>query len=175
MAKRPATLRIRCLGETDLGTVLRQALLPQAVLLQVLLLSALVLGACIGPKSASGFRLPDGDPAKGQQEFVELGCHVCHLIDGVESPQMEVGPDVQVRLGGQVSRVKTYGDLVTSIINPSHRFAAGYPPERVRVDGESRMTVYNDHMTVQQLVDLVAFLSSKYEVKAPDYEYVPFG
>jgi hypothetical protein len=47
----------------------------------------------------------------------------------------------------------------------------GYPEETVSQDGKSLMLVYNDRMTVQQLIDLVAFLQSKYEVVIPEYTY----
>ena len=85
-------------------------------------------------------------------------------------------PELTIELGGEVSRIKTYGELVTSIINPSHRLAKGYSAEYVQDDGVSKMPVYNDAMTVTQLVDLVAFLQSKYTLK--EYEptvYVPYG
>jgi sulfur-oxidizing protein SoxX len=73
-----------------------------------------------------------------------------------------------VTLGGQTSRT-TYGDLVTSIANPSHRIARGYPPETVTVDGVPLMSLIylNDVMTVQQLVDVVAFLQASYDVAPP--------
>ena len=36
----------------------------------------------IGPRSGVGLRLPDGDIARGEQEFQELGCSGCHAIAG---------------------------------------------------------------------------------------------
>jgi len=80
-----------------------------------------------------------------------------------------------VTLGGQVTRVRTYGELVTSIINPSHRLAPGYPIEDISRVGESLMALayLNEVMTVQQLVDLVAFLQTRYEVIPPEYD--PYG
>lgn len=36
------------------------------------------------------------------------------------------------------------------------------------------MADYNDWMTVSQLIDLVAFLQSHYQVVPPDYEYYQF-
>ncbi len=39
-------------------------------------------------------------------------------------------------------------------------------------DGEtSRMPVYNSYMTVQELIDIVAFLQPHYDVYVPAYEY----
>jgi mono/diheme cytochrome c family protein len=130
------------------------------------------LAACdSGPKSARGFRLPDGDVDKGQAVFIELQCISCHRISEMELPApTEPGP-VMVILGGESQSVKTYGELVSSIINPSHKLIGGYPEEAISRDGKSLMTVYNDRMTVQQLIDLVAFLQSKYEVVVPEYTY----
>ena len=65
---------------------------------------------------------------------------------------------MSIALGGEVTRIQTYGELVTSIINPSHRLAEGYPVDTVSVDGKSRMRNYNDVMTVTELTDLVMFL-----------------
>ena len=80
-----------------------------------------------------------------------------------------------IALGGVTRLVKTYGDLVTSIINPSHRYSIGYAAEEVKTDGESQMRLYNDEMTVTQLIDLVTFLQPHYEVDIyPRTPYVPF-
>jgi hypothetical protein len=78
-------------------------------------------------------------------------------------------------LGGASRRVRTYGDLVTSIINPTHRLIAGFPAEQVSRDGESLMPVLNDVMTVQQLIDLVALLQSSYEVVPPADDPYAYG
>jgi hypothetical protein len=74
-----------------------------------------------------------------------------------------------VTLGGQTVRVKTYGDLVTSIVNPSHRLARGYAASEVSRNGESLMAAarLNDVITVQQLIDVVAFLQDEYELVPP--------
>ena len=129
---------------------------------------ALSMAACdAGPKSSMGFRLPDGDIEKGKAAFVELKCNFCHTVAGVELPPLEVVPPVVVNLGGQVRNVKTYGELVTSIINPSHRLAKGYKKELISVDGKSRMTDYTEVMTVRQMINLVAFLQSQYEIILP--------
>lgn len=143
--------------------------------------SGLVLLACVsgcdaGPKSAKGFSLPDGDAKQGEVTFVELKCYACHTVSGVTFPAEEEREQT-IKLGGEVSRIKTYGELVTSIINPSHKLAKGYPPEVVESDeGQSKMKNYNDAMTVSQLIDLVAFLQSHYELQEyepTDYQIYP--
>ena len=62
----------------------------------------LVTGCDTGPKSAQGFRLPDGDPGKGEQSFLALGCHSCHSIANLELPNAIVEGPVQVELGGHL-------------------------------------------------------------------------
>lgn len=141
----------------------------------VLLLGFLGLPACMpSPESAVGFRLPDGDADSGRAAFVDLQCQGCHTIAGVELEFTGTGA-VRVELGGSVSRVRTYGELVTSIINPSHRLAPGYDRDYVTSGGESIMTMayINDVMTVQQLVDVVAFLQAQYDV-APSSDFGEF-
>ena len=123
------------------------------------------------PESAAGFRLPDGDQIAGRQEFIDLQCHQCHSIPGETFPEiLNVDPPYVV-LGGDVTRVKTYGELVAAIINPSHKLASGYAEELVSEGGVSKMRVYNDVMTVKQLTDLVVFLQPNYEVVVPNYQY----
>ncbi len=132
---------------------------------------ALTAGCDAGPKSAAGFRLPDGDPEAGEATFLALQCNSCHVISNYElPPPAEEGP-VQVTLGGEVTRVKTYGELVTSIINPSHKLVRWYPEEEVSEEGKSMMPAFNDRMTVRQLINLVAFLQPHYDVVVPRYEY----
>jgi len=139
------------------------------------LLCAVFITACdTGPKSAAGFRLPDGDAEVGAQLFVQLECNSCHTIVEMElPPPVEPGP-VAVLLGGPVARVKNYGQLVSSVINPSHRIVRRYPKEQVSAEGESLMPIYNETMTVQQLVDLVAFLQEQYRVTVPQYGYYSY-
>ncbi|NND96409.1 MAG: c-type cytochrome [Pirellulaceae bacterium] len=136
----------------------------------LLLLGA--IGCSTDPKSAKGFTLPEGDADRGQEWFSQLQCHACHSVAGVEFEQLTTSEDKMIALGGDKPYVVTYGELVTSIINPSHRFATGYAVDDVKTDGESKMRLYNDEMTVTQLTDLVAFLQSHYDVKA--YQPTPY-
>jgi sulfur-oxidizing protein SoxX len=120
--------------------------------------------------SERGFRLPDGDPLAGRETFLYMQCNQCHTIDGEELPLI-AGSEPYVELGGNVSSVKTYGELVTAIINPSHKLADGYAADQVSEDGVSNMYVYNGFMTVQELTDLVMFLQPHYDVVTPQYQY----
>lgn len=137
---------------------------PSMCLLFSFLFSLICISGCgAGPKSSKGFTLPDGDAQQGEQTFIELKCYACHTVSGVDFPEEEI--ERSIALGGEVARIKTYGELVTSIINPSHRLAKGYPAELIEKDGESAMKNYNDAMTVTQLIDLVAFLQSHYKLR----------
>ena len=135
-----------------------------------LVLLAILTAACNGPKSGAGLRLPDGDVQRGKAAFLELKCNTCHTVAGTEipSPSKDYTYVRAVVLGGEVRQVKTYGALVTSIINPSHSLAPGYPKELITKDNQSAMPNFNDTMTVRQLIDLVAFLQSRYELVLPE-------
>lgn len=139
-----------------------------------LLLGAVAALAACNPDarmSQQGFRLPDGDADAGRAAFLYMQCHQCHTVAGDPLPGIAgVGPPY-IELGGKVSKVKTYGELITSIINPSHKLATGYAEEVVAEDGESHMYIYNTHMTVQELIDIVMYLQPKYDVKVPAYQY----
>ncbi|TWU23381.1 hypothetical protein Pla52o_29170 [Novipirellula galeiformis] len=143
-------------------------------LLGMVLLVLFSVGCRPDSKSGKGFTLPTGDIERGKQAFTQLQCHACHTVSDVTLEPIETDPNqTMVSLGGAKTRVQTYGDLVTSIINPSHRFAQGYPSEDVAIDGTSKMRSYNDEMTVQQLIDLVAFLESHYSVI--QYDPTPYA
>jgi sulfur-oxidizing protein SoxX len=118
--------------------------------------------------SAGEFRLPPGNPEAGRRAFVDLRCYVCHQVKGVDA-RFEGTPAASVELGGKVSRVKSYAELVTSIINPTHKIPSGRSARDAVPAGESLMTLagLNDVMTVTQLVDLVAFLQPQYKVEPP--------
>lgn len=119
-------------------------------------------------KSSAGFRLPDGDPVKGQAVFVQMRCHDCHKVRGIELPAPAASPPAMVDLGGEVPYAKTDGELITSIINPSHRIAPGWKAEQVQKGDTSRMRDYGEILNIRQTIDLVAFLQSRYKVVRPN-------
>jgi sulfur-oxidizing protein SoxX len=130
------------------------------------------MGGCEADRmSEKGFSLPEGDAMAGRETFLYMHCHECHSIRDVELPSVPIADPPFVELGGKVSRVKTYGELVTAIINPSHKLAMGYAVDAVANDGTSKMPNYNGFMTVQELIDIVMFLQPNYEVYVPPYEY----
>lgn len=142
----------------------RQVLLP--------ILLALGLLACeSGPESPRGFSLPAGDVAKGEVAFIKYRCLACHTLEGVEDESISKEFQQPVPLGGTSSMVKTYGQLVTSIINPSHKLAPRSLAleSAVTAEGVSKMRIFNDVMTVTELINIVGFLQPKYKVKPIQY------
>jgi Cytochrome c len=133
------------------------------VLMRLSMILIVCLAGCAS-KEAS-FSLPKGDAERGQAAFIKFRCYDCHRVHGIDLPPGEEPNQVMVELGGKVEHRKDYGDLITAIINPSHRLAKGYTPSLVAHDGKSNMTVYNDVMTVSQLIDIVTFLQSHYELQ----------
>ena len=126
-----------------------------------------LVGCDSGVNTGKGFSLPDGDASDGKVTFVDLACHTCHSIADIDQLQSDDEELPRVKLGGTVPIVKTYGELVTSIINPSHKILKRSNQGVIfSEDGSSRMRIYNDVMTVTKLVDLVTFLEDNYEVVA---------
>jgi len=140
--------------------------------LTLLLASLVALSGCDQDRKMSerGFRLPEGNATTGSETFLYMHCNQCHTIKDEQLPTV-AGFEPFVELGGSLTRVKTYGELVTAIINPSHKLADGYPEDLVSENGKSKMYVYNGFMTVQELTDLVMFLQSRYEVVPPQFQY----
>ena len=146
------------------------------VLLSSISLLCLVTACTPDKQSGSGLYLPEGNVDNGKQVFIDLGCNWCHTVKGVELPAVETEPPpFSIQLGGQVFRVKTYGELVTSIINPAHIISSQNRQvlEKLARDKNAEiktlMPSFNDKMTVTQLVDLVTFLDAHYEKYIPDY------
>ncbi len=122
-----------------------------------------------------GFALPDGDIEAGKRAFTELNCTDCHSINNINWMGQENGDTLHIRLGGEITKIKTYGELVTSVINPSHKISRAFhkKQEMTFAEGRSKMELYsyNEVMTVQELVDIVTFLQSEYELVKPDVPY----
>ena len=140
--------------------------------LSMIIAVAALLSACDEETimSERGFRLPDGDEQSGRETFIYLQCNQCHTIKNEDLPIIP-GSAPYVQLGGAVTHVKTYGELVTAIVNPSHKLADGYARDQVSEDGVSNMYIYNEYMTVQELTDLVRFLQPHYDIAAPRFQY----
>ena len=93
----------------------------------------------------------------------------CHTVAGTDIEQPP-GEQFHIQLGGKQTRVKHYGDLLTSVVNPDHKVAKMYQvtKETGKTDS-SPMPKFTGRMTVDQLVDIVEFLHSSYTSTQPDY------
>ena len=140
------------------------------------LLALCALAAACGKeppqRTADGFVLPEGDVARGQQVFLDMGCRQCHGVAGLDLPPYQGVSALDIELGGKRARIKDYGELLTSVVNPRHVIADEYlrllnKEERAR--GDTAMPDFNSRMTVNQLIDLVQFLHSRYEELVPEY------
>lgn len=129
--------------------------------------TALVVSGCAFMPTFS-FPIEEGDIDAGMQAFIDHQCHDCHSVAGVRLPALAGASDVMLELGGETVYVRSYAELVTSIINPNHAISEKYRDQRL-LEGalplESPMPMpHIDNMTVRQLIDLVAFLDSRYEL-----------
>ena len=133
----------------------------------ILLLLLTVLAGCTGgATSGRSFRLPEGDELKGRQAFLDLKCNSCHEVFDVELPPAS---SFSLVLGGETFHIKTYGELVTSIINPSHVLQPKYR-EQLEDMALSPMPQFNHVMTVEQMINLVAFLQPRYQLIERAYD-----
>jgi mono/diheme cytochrome c family protein len=75
----------------------------------------------IGQTRAEALAHVPGDPARGKQLLLELGCRSCHIIPGIRAPGGDVGPPLtrwaerQFISGRLVNRP---GELIAWILNP---------------------------------------------------------
>jgi len=141
-------------------------------LIGAVLCAAALQGCSAG--AALGIYLPVGTAERGREAFIDLECHACHSVEGKDLPAYSNVAAPAVALGGHTPRIESYADIVTSIINPSHRLARSYRTRASSTEGDSPMAsrYLNEVMTVQQMVDLVAFLHAEYEnVPAPPIPY----
>lgn len=140
------------------------------------ILSIIMVAGCdLGPQSPRGFSLPEGNAEQGELVLQKYQCLSCHIIEDTKPLASTINhPDFAIRLGGKSTKVTTYAELLTSIINPSHKLAKGYPLASILEKGVSKMKIYNDVMTVSELVNLVTFLQGKYQLvpyRNTNYQY----
>jgi mono/diheme cytochrome c family protein len=104
------------------------------------------------------FTLPAGDVARGKHVFVDAGCYKCHTITGAGLPEAGAEKKPGPELTGMGSH------------HPAEYFAESIlAPNAVIVDGPgftgpdrlSIMPSYADSLSVQQLLDVVAFLKGQ--------------
>ena len=142
-----------------------------AALLGATVAAAMLTGCEANPQSGVGLVLPEGDADAGLAAFVDLGCARCHVIADLELPATDRVLDPPVQLGGEVRHVRTYGQLVTAIINPQHIVTPRHAEALGLAPGEdgSPMPTLNSTMTVAQMIDLVSLLHGRYTQVGVDY------
>lgn len=107
------------------------------------------------------FTLPAGDAAAGRIAFTRLQCNVCHKsrltpVDRIPQNTRWAGPDLTT---GYEKLPAAY--LAESIIKAHDKVA---DPFYTVTDSAEGMGKYNRHLTVQELIDLVAFLKQPQEL-----------
>jgi hypothetical protein len=128
-------------------------------------------------RMAKGFRLTEGSEENGRRAFQEMKCNHCHTVAGEDMPKPVAAAEVQFELGGEVRRVKSYGELVTAITQPQHGLAPAYAARSDKTSDKqapSPMPSFNDAMSVTQLTDIVTFLHSRYRKAAPPGFVYPY-
>ncbi len=140
------------------------------IVLSFALLGWLLTACTPRQQTGRGFVFPGGDSQRGRLAFVELGCYNCHAVSGVALPAPTKAPERLVILGGEVSNLRSYGDLITSIIHPSQRISGSLAGQTLPDPKVSPMPTVNVVMTVQQMLDLAEFLHPQYRQLLPLYE-----
>lgn len=110
------------------------------------------------------FRLSEGgDPTKGRAVFVRLECYGCHEVKGEKFAAPDpgkVGPELLAMASAHPPEY-----FAEAIINPNAVIEKGRGYEAA--DGSSKMPSYNEDITVQELLDLVAYLTSLGQAGTP--------
>jgi sulfur-oxidizing protein SoxX len=119
--------------------------------------------------SASGLLVGGGDVDEGRVTFLKLHCNSCHTLHLISLPMPPSPLSKRVELGGEVDELPSDGYLATAIINPSHDLAKGYKREVVTESGASRMSDYEDLLTIRDLKNLVAFLHTQYRLAEEEH------
>jgi Cu/Ag efflux protein CusF len=105
------------------------------------------------------FTMPTGDAAKGRAVFEKFECYYCHQIRGENFPSpTESAPELS-----QMGAMHPLEFFAESIMNPN----AVVPKVYRQQDGTSPMTDFTAKMTVQELIDVSAYVASLRPKGAP--------
>ena len=104
------------------------------------------------------FRLIKGDPEAGRGVFVKMECFACHEVAGEKFPTRDAKPtDVGPDLTG-MGDMHPMEILFESVIHPNRVITQG--PGFEGPDRRTIMPNYNHLLTVEEALDLVAYLGS---------------
>ncbi len=103
------------------------------------------------------FTMPAGDAQVGRQVFIRMQCFSCHVVQGepFSDNQKDTGPGPNLTGMGSHHPAEYFAE---SILEPNAIIIIG--PGFTGPDGLSIMPSYRDALTLQQWVDLVAYLKS---------------
>jgi cytochrome c2 len=111
--------------------------------------------------------LPVGDAHAGRQAFIDLKCMVCHRVAGDTTLPAPVGaaqgPDLDRTLRG-----RPVAEVASAIIVPSHSTSVRVSDDvkkQLEAMSLSPMGDFTRTITVRQLADLLAYLTSRDQVK----------
>jgi cytochrome c1 len=110
------------------------------------------------------FIWPAADAARGRDVFAKYECFSCHEVRGERFPVPKdagnVGPELAAM--GPAHEAEYF---VEAVINPNAVVERGKGYEAA--DSSSKMPSFNDTLTVQELLDLVAYLKALRPPPAP--------
>jgi cytochrome c1 len=118
--------------------------------LRAVLAAALLAAPAGGCRRAEANPVPGGDPARGGQAFVAMGCASCHIVRGARGPHGQVGPE----LTDVSSRSYIAGVLPNT---PENMMRWIMDPQGV----DPRTAMPNLHVTEQGARDLAAYLYTR--------------
>jgi Cu/Ag efflux protein CusF len=105
------------------------------------------------------FTMAKGNPTKGRAVFEKFECYYCHEVRGEQFPSpTETAPELSQM--GPMHPVEFFAE---SIINPD----AVVPNTYRDSEGKSPMTNFAEKMTVQELIDVSAYVASLRPKGAP--------
>ncbi len=113
------------------------------------------------------FTLPAGDPAKGKEVFAALECYSCHIVEGQGFPDKATDKTGPQLTGMGAHHPAEY--FAESVLDPNAVIVEDVP-EWVGADGRSKMPSYNDAVTLEQWINLVAYLKSLGGGRMPGHE-----
>lgn len=112
------------------------------------------------------FAMPVGDHHAGRQVFIDFECFKCHEVRGEDfpAPKAEQGDVGSVLSGmGAMHPAEYFAEVM---IDPNASVAWRIKHHKTEQkgylgpDGKSKMPSYNDTMSIQQLIDVVAYMKS---------------
>ena len=112
------------------------------------------------------FAMPAGNHHAGRQVFIDFECFKCHEVRGEDfpAPKADQGDVGSVLSGMGAMHSPEYFAEVMIDPNASVAWRIKHHKSEAKgylgPDGKSKMPSYNDSMTIQQLIDVVAYMKS---------------